>query len=76
MFCNIVGPPANMQIFPPNLGNNAKGYQTLESPTGKNTPFGHFLGHIFSVVTINPVSHKNLLCRQHVVVLTLNCSLC
>ncbi|CAE6039729.1 unnamed protein product [Arabidopsis arenosa] len=27
------GPSANMQIFPPNLGNNTKGYQTLESPT-------------------------------------------
>ncbi|CAD5320884.1 unnamed protein product [Arabidopsis thaliana] len=27
------GPSASMQIFPPNLGNNTKGYQTLESPT-------------------------------------------
>ncbi|KAL1217801.1 hypothetical protein V5N11_009574 [Cardamine amara subsp. amara] len=26
------GPSANMQIFPPNRGNNAKGYQTLETP--------------------------------------------
>ncbi|KAG7574260.1 Yip1 domain [Arabidopsis suecica] len=30
---NEAGPSANMQIFPPNLGNNTKGYQTLESPT-------------------------------------------
>ncbi|KAJ0262384.1 Protein YIP [Hirschfeldia incana] len=29
------GPSANMQIFPPHQGNNAaKGYQTLQSPTG------------------------------------------
>ncbi|XP_010532964.1 PREDICTED: protein YIPF1 homolog [Tarenaya hassleriana] len=27
------GPDANMQIFPPNNGSNARGYQTLETPT-------------------------------------------
>ncbi|ESQ52671.1 hypothetical protein EUTSA_v10017061mg [Eutrema salsugineum] len=29
---NEASPSANMQIFPPNQGNNARGYQTLETP--------------------------------------------
>ena len=58
------GPSANMQIFPPHQGNNSKGYQTLESPTGMYTyaPFFSFSMTCLSVVTINQISGKSLFC--------------